>query len=163
MQQKKAAISASFVICFAVVLVSLVGANYVAWLRLRPEVAAVEWVNEKPKYNAHVANIHQRALARVYQGEKSAYLPVYDAQNPGMFMLVAELFVRAGATTPLPLEILSIVLFNIGAICFCLWMYLLFNDLIAAAFATAFLALSQFFLFFPGVTPRCPMSLCSSI
>lgn len=156
MQQKKAAISASFVICFAVVLVSLVVANYVAWLRLRPEVAAVEWVNEKPKYNAHVANIHQRALARVYQGEKSAYLPVYDAQNPGMFMLVAELFVRAGATTPLSLEILSIVLFNIGAVCFCLWMYLLFNDLIAAAFATAFLALSQFFLFFPGVTHTMP-------
>lgn len=156
MQQKKPVISASFIVCFVVVIASLVVANYVAWLRLRPEVQAVEWVNEKPKYNAHLANIQQRAIARVYQGGRSAYLPVYDAQNPGMFMLVAELFVRAGATTPIPLEILSIVLFNIGAVCFFLWVYFLFNDLIAAAFATAFLALSQFFLFFPGVTHTMP-------
>ena len=93
---------------------------------------------------------------RVQPGAIDAYLPIYDVQNPGSFLLVAELFVRAGATTPLPLEILSVVLFNVGAICFFFWVYLLFSDLLVAAFATAFLALSQFFLFFPGVTHTMP-------
>lgn len=140
----------------ALVIVSLSIANYVGWLRLKPEVSAVAWIANKAGYENHVVNIHQRAMARIQPGAVDAYLPIYDIQNPGLFLLVAELFARAGATTPLPLEILSIVLFNIGALCFFCWVYLLLGDLIAAAFATAFLALSQFFLFFPGTTHTMP-------
>jgi hypothetical protein len=135
----------------ALVAVSLSIANYIGWLRLKPEVSAIAWIANKAGYENHVVNMHHRAMARVDPGAIDAYLPIYDIQNPGLFLLVAELFVRAGATTPLPLEILSIVLFNIGALCF-FWVYLLFSDLLVAAFATAFLALSQFFLFFPGLT-----------
>jgi hypothetical protein len=137
-------------------LISLAIANYSSWVRLKPEVSAIDWIADKPDYESHLVNIHHRALSRVEPGAIDAYLPIYDIQNPGFFLLVAELFVRAGATTPLPLEILSIVLFNIGALCFLFWVYLLFSDLIVAAFATAFLALSQFFLFFPGVTHTMP-------
>ncbi|MET0675067.1 MAG: hypothetical protein ABW175_04655 [Bradyrhizobium sp.] len=140
----------------AIVLVALGVANYVGWLRLKPEVSAIAWIADKPDYESHLVNIHQRALARTQPGATDAYLPIYDIQNPGLFLLVAELFVRAGATTPVPLEILSIVLFNIGALCFFFWVYLLFTDLLVAAFATAFLALSQFFLFFPGITHTMP-------
>ena len=143
-------------IAAAVVLISLAVANYVGWLRLKPEVQAIAWIADKPDYESHVVNMHQRALQRVQPNAVDAYLPIYDARNPGLFLLVAELFVRAGATTPVPLEILSIVLFNIGASCFFFWVYLLFADLLVAAFATAFLALSQFFLFFPGVTHTMP-------
>lgn len=138
------------------VLISLAVANYIGWLRLKPEVSAIAWIADKPDYESHLVNIHQRAMARVRPGAVDAYLPIYDIQNPGLFLLVAELFARAGATTPLPLEILSIVLFNIGALCFFFWVYLLFSDLLVAAFATAFLALSQFFLFFPGITHTMP-------
>ncbi|MBR0974368.1 MULTISPECIES: hypothetical protein [Bradyrhizobium] len=143
---------------FAAMLIvaSLGAANYVAWLRLHPEVSAVESINEKAKYNAHVVMLHQRAMERVDPGTSESYLPVYDAQNPGLFLLVAELAIRAGATTPLPLEVLSILLFNIGALCFFFWVYLLFSDVIAATFATVFLVLSQFFLFFSGVTHTMP-------
>ena len=140
----------------ALLLISLAVANYVGWLRLKPEVSAIAWIADKPDYESHLVNIHQRALHRVQPGAVDAYLPIYDVQNPGFFLLVAELFVRAGATTPLQLEILSIVLFNIGALCFFFWVYLLFSDLIVAAFATAFLALSQFFLFFSGITHTMP-------
>jgi hypothetical protein len=140
----------------ALVAVSLSIANYIGWLRLKPEVSAIAWIANKAGYENHVVNIHHRALARVQPDAVDAYLPIYDIQNPGFFLLVAELFVRAGATTPLPLEVLSIVLFNIGTLCFFLWVYLLFSDLIVAAFATAFLALSQFFLFFPGITHTMP-------
>ncbi|WP_128925591.1 hypothetical protein [Bradyrhizobium guangxiense] len=138
------------------VLISLSVANYFAWLRLKPEVAAIGWIVDKPDYESHLVNMHQRALARVSPGAPDAYLPIYDVRNPGFFLLVAELFVRAGATTPLPLEILSIVLFDVGALCFFFWVYLLFSDLLVAAFALSFLALSQFFLFFPGVTHTMP-------
>jgi hypothetical protein len=145
-----------FLFAAALVLISLSVANYVGWLRLKPEVSAIAWIGSKPDFESHVVNIHQRAMSRVQPGAADAWLPVYDVQNPGFFLLVAELFVRAGATTPLPLEILSLVLFNIGALCLFWWVYLLFSDVIVAAFATAFLALSQFFLFFPGVTHTMP-------
>ncbi|WP_146685964.1 hypothetical protein [Bradyrhizobium canariense] len=100
-------------------------------------------------------NIYERATVRA-KGNPSSFLPIYDVQNPGLFLLVAELYTRAGATTPLPLEITSIVLFNVGALCFFFWVYALFADLVVAAFATAFLLLSKFFLFFPGVTHTFP-------
>jgi hypothetical protein len=140
----------------SLVALSLSIAGYIGWLRLKPEVSAIAWIANKAGYENHVVNIHHRAMSRVQPGALDAYLPIYDIQNPGFFLLVAELFVRAGATTPLPLEILSIVLFNVGALCFLFWVYLLFSDLVVAASATAFLALSQFFLFFPGVTHTMP-------
>ena len=90
------------------------------------------------------------------KGSAESFLPVYDVLHPGFFLLVAEMYTRAGATTPFPLEVTSMALFNIGAICFFFWVFLLFDDLIVAGFATAFLALSQFFLFFPGVTHTFP-------
>jgi len=137
------------------VLVSLSIANYIGWLRLKPEVSAVAWIAEKPDYESHLVNVYERAATRA-KGSPDSFLPIYDVQDPGFFLLVAELYTRAGATTPLPLEITSIVLFNIGAACFFFWVYILFSDLVAAAFGTAFLALSQFFLFFPGVTHTFP-------
>lgn len=140
----------------ALVVVSLSIANYVAFLRLKPEVSAAAWIANKTGYQSHVVVLHQLAVARVRPEASDAYLPIYDVRNPGLFLLVAEWFVRAGATTPLPLEILSIILFNVGALCFFFWVYLLFNDLSVAAFGTAFLALSQFFLFFPGIIHTFP-------
>lgn len=148
--------NARILLVASLLLISLSVANYIGWLRLKPEVSAIAWIADKPDYESHLVNIHQRALTRIQPGAVDAYLPIYDVQNPGFFLLVAELFARVGATTPLPLEILSIALFNIGALCFFFWVYLLFSDLIVAAFATAFLALSQFFLFFPGVTHTMP-------
>lgn len=139
----------------ALVLISLSIANYVGWLHLKPEVSAIAWIADKPDYESHLVNMHQRATERA-MGSPDSFLPIYDIQNPGFFLLVAELYVRAGATTPLPLEITSIVLFNIGAICFFFWVYLLFRNLMVAAFGTAFLALSQFFLYFPGTTHTFP-------
>jgi hypothetical protein len=143
-------------ICTAIlVLASLSVTDYAASLRLKPELSAVSWIAEKGDYTNHVLNMHQRAEFRAH-GAAESFWPVYDIQNPGFFLLVAELYTRAGATTPLPLEITSIVLYDLGALCFFAWVYLLFADLCVAAFATAFLALSQFFLFFPGVTHSFP-------
>jgi hypothetical protein len=143
-------------VAVAVVFTSLLLTNYVGWLRLKPEVSAVTWISIKAGVENHIINIQDRAEARVRPGNPEAYLPIYDVRNPGLFLLVAELYVRAGATTPVPLEITSMALFNVGALCFFFWVRFLFSDLIAAAFATAFLLLSQFFLFSPGITHTVP-------
>lgn len=136
-------------------LASLATADYVAWLRLKPEVSAITWIGEKSDYESHVVNIHHRATSRA-NGAPDSFLPIYDVQNPGFFLLVAELYARAGADTPLPLQITSIVLFNLGALFFFGWVFLLFSSLSVAAFSTAFLAVSQFFLFFSGMTHTMP-------
>lgn len=143
----------------ALLAVPFLVANDIAWLRLKPEVEAVTWIDDKPDYEAHLLNIFDRANTRA-KGSSDSFLPIYDIQNPGFFLLVAELYARAGATTPLPLQITSIALFDIAAISFFFWVYLLFGELIVATFATAFLVLSQFFLFFPGVTHTFPYDFC---
>jgi hypothetical protein len=136
-------------------LVSLATADYVAWLRLKPEVSAISWIAGKSDYESHVVNIQHRATSRA-NGAPDSFLPVYDVQNPGFFLLVAELYARAGANTPLPLQITSIALFNLGAMFFFGWVFLLFSSLSVAAFSTAFLVVSQFFLFFSGMTHTMP-------
>jgi hypothetical protein len=137
------------------VLSSLSIANYIGWLRLKPEVASVGWIADQPDYDSHVVNVYKRAVERA-KGGPDSLVPVYDGQDPGFFMVVAELYARAGATTPFALQITSIVLFNLSVVLFFAWVYFLFNDFMAATFATVFLVLSRFFLFFPGVTHTFP-------
>jgi hypothetical protein len=146
---------AAILLSAILVLSSLSIANYIGWLRLHPEVASVGWIADQPDYDSHVVNVYNRATERA-KGGRDSFFPIYDGQDPGLFMVVAELYARAGATTPFPLQITSIVLFNLAVILFFSWVYLLFNDLMAATFATVFLVLSRFFLFFPGVTHTFP-------
>jgi len=142
-----------FGIVFAtgLVFVSLSIAAYFSYFCLKPEVSALGWILDKPDVSNHVVNIFQRAA-----GSLDSFLSIYDARDPSFFLILAKLYAGAGATTPFPLQITSIILFDIGAICFFFWVYVLFRDLVAAAFATAFLALSQFFLFFAGTTYTFP-------
>lgn len=143
------------VLAAAAIFVSLAIADYIGWLRLKPEVGAVSWIADIPNYVAHLLNIHQRALTRA-AGSPDSFLPIYDIQNPGFFLLVAELYVRAGATTPFALEVTSMVLFNLAAVCFFFWVYFLYSDLTVAVVGTIVLTLSKFFLFFPGTTHTFP-------
>lgn len=135
---------------------SLFVADLVARVHLRPDVSAVASFADKVDYDSHVLNLWKRAVARVHDANAESFLPVYDLRHPGFFLLVAEMFVRAGADTPLPLQVLSIALYNIGALCFFLWVFLLFDDLLTATAAALFLILSPFFLSFPGMIQTFP-------
>jgi hypothetical protein len=146
---------AAMALAAVMVFLSLTVADYVGWLRLKPEVSAISWIGDVANYEDHVLNIHQRATVRA-NGSLDSFWPIYDIQNPGFFLLVAELYMRAGATTPFALEVTSMVLFNIAAVCFFFWVYLLFSDLTVAVVGTVVLALSKFFLFFPGMTHTFP-------
>ena len=149
------ATATALMLAAAVIIASLAVADFIGWLRLQPEVGSVTWISDIPNYTAHLHNIHQRALARA-AGSPDSFWPIYDVQNPGFFLLVAELYTRAGATNPYALEITSMVLFNLAAISFFFWVYLLFSDLIVAVVGTIALVLSKFFLFFPGTTHTFP-------
>ena len=145
----------AMVLAAGAIFVSLAVADYVGWLRLKPEVSAVRSIADIPNYQEHLLNMHQRATARA-NGSVDAFLPIYDIQNPGFFLLVAELYTRAGATTPFALQITSMVLFNLAAVCFFFWVYFLYGDFTVATVGTIVLVLSKFFLFFPGTTHTFP-------
>ena len=153
LQLRQLIIRRYFGIVFAtgVAFAALSIAAYFSYSCLLPEVSALGWILDKPDVSNHVLNIFQRAADSL-----DYFQPDYDIRDPGFFLILAKLYARAGATTSLPLQIASIVLFDIGAVCFFFWVYVLFRDLVAAAFATAFLALSQFFLFFAGTTYTFP-------
>jgi hypothetical protein len=69
-------------------------------------------------------------------------------RNPGAFMFVAELCVRAGASTPLPNQLLSIALWSAGFVLLYLWLLSLFRSELPAAAAVAYLAFTPFALFY---------------
>lgn len=73
---------------------------------------------------------------------------IFFDRNPGMFMFAAELFVRAGALTPFPNQLLSILLWDLGLLLLFLWLLHLFESEIAAAAATAYMTFTPFLLFY---------------
>lgn len=73
---------------------------------------------------------------------------IFFNRNPGMFMFVAELFVRGGATTPFPNQLLSILLWNLGLLLLFLWLLHLFESELAAAAGVAYLTFTPFVLFY---------------
>lgn len=73
---------------------------------------------------------------------------IFFDRNPGMFMFAAELFVRAGATTPFPNQLLAIALWDTGLLLLFLWLLTLFRSELAAAIAVAHLTFTPFVLFY---------------
>ena len=73
---------------------------------------------------------------------------IFFDRNPGMFMFAAELFVRAGATTPLPNQLLSIALWDAGLLLLYLWLLALLRSELAAAAGVAHLTFTPFLLFY---------------
>jgi hypothetical protein len=100
---------------------------------------------------------YNRNVYRVFRlAKRQAEPPFFDVKNhaiffdrnPGMFMFVAELFVRAGATTPFPNQLLAIALWEAGLLLLFLWLLALFRSELAAAAALAHLAFTPFLLFY---------------
>ncbi len=68
-------------------------------------------------------------------------------RSPALFIFVAELFVRLGARTSLPVQLFSIVLWDIGLVAFFSWLLLLFDSALAATAGMLFLITTPFALF----------------
>ena len=100
-------------------------------------------------YNRNVERIFrvaQAQSARPFFEVKNHAL--YFDRNPGLFMFVAELFVRAGAESPFPNQLLTILLWNIGLLLLFLWLLHVFESELAAAAGTAFMTATPFVLFY---------------
>jgi len=100
---------------------------------------------------------YNRNVYRIFKlANKQASRPFFEVKNhaiffdrnPGLFMFVAELFVRAGATTPLPNQLLAIGLWNGGLVLLFLWLLQLFRSELAAAAALGFVVFTPFVLFY---------------
>jgi len=100
---------------------------------------------------------YHRNVYRIFRlANRQAALPFFEVKNhaiffdrnPGLFMFVAELFVRAGATTPFPNQLLAIVLWDAGLLLLYLWLLTLFRSELAAAVALAHLTFTPFVLFY---------------
>jgi hypothetical protein len=131
--------------------VLLVVFDLFAVLRALPQNSALEEnrLAERGTYHRNVYRVFrlaQRQAAPPFFDVKNHAL--YFDRNPGLFMFVAELFVRAGASTPLPNQLLSIALWNGGFVMLYLWLLALFRNERAAAAAVAFLAFTPFALFY---------------
>jgi Dolichyl-phosphate-mannose-protein mannosyltransferase len=85
---------------------------------------------------------------------------IFFDRNPGLFMFVAELFVRGGATTPLPNQLLAILLWNIGLLLLFLWLLKLFDSEPAAAAGLGLLVTTPFVLFYSSSIHHEPWCFC---
>lgn len=100
---------------------------------------------------------YHRNVSRVFRlAQRQAELPfgevrnhaLYFDRNPGLFLFAAELFVRAGATTPLPNQLLAIALWNVGLWLLYLWLRALFRSELPAAAGVTYLVFTPFALFY---------------
>jgi hypothetical protein len=124
-------------------------------------------VNTSLKENKyHARGDYDRRVDRIFRlAKKQAEKPFFEVKNhaiffdrnPGLFMFIAELFVRFGATSPVYNQILSVILFNIGLVFCFLWIkYLL--DRQSAIIAILFLITTPYLLFHSSSIHQCPYS-----
>jgi len=112
---------------------------------------------------------YNRNVYRVFRLAKGqAEQPFFDVKNhgiffdrnPGLFMFAAELFVRAGATTPFPNQLFAILLWNIGLVLLFLWLLKLFRSELVAAAGLGFLLTTPFLLFYSSSIHHEPWCFC---
>jgi hypothetical protein len=105
--------------------------------------------SDRGTYNRNVYRIFKLANRQASHpfGEVKNHVIFFD-RNPGLFMFAAELFVRAGATTPFPNQLLAIALWDAGLLLLYLWLLTLFRSELAAAVAVAHLTFTPFLLFY---------------
>lgn len=101
--------------------------------------------------------VYNRNVYRVFKlANRQAALPfsqvknhaIFFDRNPGLFMFVAELFVRAGARTPFPNQLLAIGLWDAGLLALFLWLLRLFKSELVALASVCFVLSTPFVLFY---------------
>jgi hypothetical protein len=86
---------------------------------------------------------------------------IYFDRNPALYLLVDELFVRLGATSPFPMQLLSIVLWNVGlAFCFA-WLRRAFASDLAGIVGLSFMLTTPFLLFYSSSIHHEPWAFAS--
>lgn len=147
----------SFLVCACVLF------NLFAVLRALP-------VNSRlPENRAAEHGNYARNVYRVFKlANRQASRPFWDVKNhaiffdrnPGLFMFASELFVRAGATTPLPNQLFAIGLWNLGLWLLFLWLRRLFRSELTASVGLAFVLSTPFVLYYSSSIHHEPWCFC---
>lgn len=147
----------------AFLVVVFLGFNVFAVVRALP-------VNSQLSENREAdRGTYNRNVYRVFRLAKSQAEPpffevknhaIFFDRNPGLFMFVAELFVRAGAETPLPNQLLAIGLWNVGLVLLFLWLLRLFDSELAAAVGLGLVVTTPFALFYSSSIHHEPWCFC---
>lgn len=125
--------------------------NSFAFLRALPVNSRLP-ENREPQRGNYNRNVY-RILKLANNQASRPFLEIknhalFFDRNPGLFMFAAELFVRGGATTPFPNQVLAIALWNIGLVLLFLWLLQLFRSELAAAAGLGFVVLTPYLLFY---------------
>ncbi|MDD9940299.1 MAG: hypothetical protein OXU20_04455 [Myxococcales bacterium] len=99
-------------------------------------------------YDRRVTRIYDRAKKRTTQpfAEVRDHGLFHD-RNPGMFMLIAELWIRAGVRTPTPMQLVSVLMFNVGLLFMFGFLRVTFGRDGPALFGVAFMLTTPFLLY----------------
>jgi len=136
--------------------------NLFAVLHLAPENMALQENDE------HERGDFDFRVDRVFKfANERAALNILDVRNrflqndhnPALFNAVAEMFVRAGAETPLPNQLFTLVLFNLGLAFFYLWTRAASNSDLFAGAATVFLLSTPYLLYHSVSIHECSYQL----
>jgi len=120
--------------------------------------------NREPDHGNYARNVYRvfklanRQASRPFLDVKNH--AIFFDRNPGMFMFAAELFVRAGATTPLPNQLFAIGLWNVGLWLLFLWLRRLFRSELTASVGLAFALSTPFILYYSSSIHHEPWCFC---
>lgn len=110
-----------------------------------------------PKYQSSTYGKQHRHVKRVwnmgYQDAQKDFSEVKDhwlfhKRNPGGFKFIAELTARMGATSPIPLQLVLIILVNLGIIAQFKWLSEFFKEDIFPVVGCLFLLGTHFLMYF---------------
>ncbi|MCG8570220.1 MAG: hypothetical protein MJB14_08780 [Spirochaetes bacterium] len=83
---------------------------------------------------------------------------LYRKKNPGLFVFIAEMFIRMGAKSPFPVQLFAIFLFNIGLIAGFIWQKEYFQSMIIPIASTVFLVITPYSIYHSSSIHQYPYS-----
>lgn len=132
-----------FVLCLVIF-------NIFAIARVIPQNCFME-MNE-----LHITGDVDRKVFNVFYivGRRNAHMKflrpnlfIFADHNPALFMVVIEIFIRLGAKNSLPVQILAIIMFNIGFFAHYNWIRLAFKSKLTAILSIIFLTVTPYLFF----------------
>jgi hypothetical protein len=132
----------------AYLVILLIVYNIYALLQIVPvNASGPKGYSHSPSPERHIVRVFNIASAHANKpfSETKDHL-LYFGRNPAMFLFIDELIIRMGAQSPFPMQILTVLLFNIGLLLCYAWIRRAFNSELMAMVATFFLITTPYLL-----------------
>lgn len=107
-----------------------------------------------PRHVARVWGLAKINADQPFSATKDHWL--FHNRNPGMFKFIAEISMRLGAKSPIPLQIILIILVNLGIIVQTRWLKMLFKHEIFPTMGCLIILCTHFLTFFGSTIHQHP-------